>query len=330
MTACELIDLLEQVDGTFIEEAAAPFQRAGRKPRVWLIAAAVISALAVTAAAASYYLNLTGYLQKNGMQDVSGAQMLQVDIMESFSTELADFKVLEAVRDRDMIYVVTEIKPSRENDLLIPEFVIPSHSVQELNIEGVTEGTIEQYAEQQGKRLVVAGAGLMNFDSTTIDAHCTADGSMYVYISTSFGENRDHLEVQGFTEDPKTREIEHVSREVPLQDQSSAKEMVFETFDPKLGPEVHVTPIRLTFRETELGLQVSFTYQGDPERASNIHFCSVVDSEGKELSHMPGAVGKVKDNQDGTYTSVAYYQNVGTYEGLSLKFAHHGPYTFGK
>ena len=318
------------MDSSYIEEAAAPLKRNKKSFRTWLIAAAVVSALAVTAAAASYYLNLTGYLQKNGMQDVSGAQMLQVDIMESFSTDLADFKVLEAVRDRDMIYVVTELKPSRENDLLIPEFVLPGDSVQELNIEGVTEGTIEDYAEEQEKRLVVAGAGLMNFDSTTIDAHCTADGSMYVYITTSFGENRDHLEVQGFTENPETRELEHVSREVPLQDQSSAKEMVFETFDSKLGPEVHVTPIRLTFRETELGLQVSFTYQGDPERASNIHFCSVVDSEGKELSHMPGAVGKVKDNQDGTYTSVAYYQNVGTYEGLSLKFAHHGPYSFSK
>ena len=330
MTACELTDLLEQVDGNYIEEATIQYKRVRRKKRVWLIAAAVISALAITTAAASYYLNLTGYLQKNGMQDVSGAQMLQENLMESFSTELADFKVLEAVRDRDMIYVVTEIKPRQEGDMLIPEFVIPSKSVQELNIEGVTEGTIEDYAEEQEKRLVVAGAGLMNFDSTTIDAHCTADGSMYVYITTSFGENRDHLEVQGFTENPETRELEHVSREVPLQDQSSAKEMVFETFDSKLGPEVHVTPIRLTFRETELGLQVSFTYQGDPERASNIHFCSVVDSEGKELSHMPGAVGNVDDNQDGTYTSVAYYQKVSSYEGLALKFAHHGPYSFSK
>ncbi len=334
MTERELLKVIGETPESYIMKAMETRGRKERKKHIslgtWLTAAAIAASLTVTAAAVSHYLNLTAYLKDLGMQDTTGVEALQQEVGEGFSTDLADFKILEAVRDENLIYISAEIRPKDSGDLLIPEYATPGQGVEVLQMEGIREGTVQDFADAYTKRLVSAGILLENVSPVTVDMRCTPEGTIYVYLTTENGLDKETLTVKGFTKAPEGAEPVSGKTEITLKDSSTGKEQEFRTFDPKIAEDLKITPLSLTFRETELGVQMRFVYRGNPDRASNTHFCALVDGEGKELPRIPLAGSFVEDDEDGTFTVVDYYQKMDSFEGLSLKISHHGPYTFSK
>ena len=339
MTVCELTDLLEQVEGTYIEEAAAPFQHKKKNVRVWLIAAAVAASLTVTAAAVSHYMNLSAYLKINGMKDTAGVEQLSETLTgeECFSNDLAQYKIMDASCDSSLIYLTVEIQAKAPDQMAIPGYVTPEDSVQVLNIDGVTQGTVLDFAKSKGKTPVYAGFSILSEEigSSTEDVKFTPEGVMYVYMSApnTTGKKDITLHCSGTARPAEDSRVEAVVRseyELTIHDRSSTKAVEFKTFDKDMGKDIHITPICLTFEESEMGVLVRFTYKGDPERASNTHFFTIVDAEGQELPWMPFGTGGCKVLPDGTYETALTLQKLPSYDGLKISFPNHDPYVFSK
>ena len=339
MTVCELTDLLEQVDSSYIEEAAAPFRHNRGNIRVWLMAAAVAASLTVTAAAVSHYMNLSAYLKTQGMEDTAGVEQLSETLtgQERFSNDLAEYRIMDASCDSSLIYLTVEIRAKAQDQMAIPQYVIPEDSVQVLNIDGVTEGSILDFAKSRGKSLVYASFSILSDEIGTAseDVKFTPEGVMYVYMSApnTTGRKDITLYCTGTARPAEDSRVEAVVRneyELTIHDRSSTKTVAFTTFDKDMGKDIHITPICLTFDETEMGTLVTFTYRGDPDRANNTHFFTVVDAEGQELPWMPGSNGECRELPDGSYAVTQILQKIPSFEGLQLRFPHHDPYGFSK
>ena len=339
MTVCELTDLLEQVDSSYIEEAAAPLKRNKKSFRTWLIAAAVAASLTVTAAAVSHYMDLSAYLKTHGLKDTTGVEQLSETLtgQGSFSNELAEYRIMDASCDSSLIYLTVEIQAKAQDQMAIPQYVTPEDSVQVLNIDGVTEGTVLDFVRSKGKTPVYASFSILSNEigTATEDVKFTPEGVMYVYMSApnTTGKKNITLHCTGTARPAEDSRVEAVIRseyELIIHDRSSTKTVEFKTFDKDMGEDIHITPICLTFEETEMGTLVTFTYRGDPNRANNTHFCTIVDAEGQELPWMPVSNGECRELPGGRYAVTQILQKIPSFEGLQLRFPNHDPYGFSK
>ena len=339
MTVCQLVDLLGQVNGTYIEEAATPVHHTARRGRVWLIAAAVAASLTITAAAVAHYLDLSAYLKIRGMEDTSGVEQLSEELtgQECFSNDLAEYKIMDASCDSSLIYLVVEIQAKSQDQMVIPQYVDPGDSVQNLNIEGVTEGSILDYANSIGKAPVYASFAIVSEEigSTSEDVRCTTEGTMYVYMTAAntTGQQEITLHCTGVAYPADNATVEAMVRseyDLTIHDRSSRKTLEFTTFDEEMARDLHITPIGLTFEETEMGTLVTLTYRSESEQADIVNYFNIVDAEGEKLLWMPGSDGEIRELPDGTYTATLILQNIPSYEGLRIQFPNHEPYEFSK
>lgn len=317
----------------------------GRYSRGWslvqkaAVAAILVIAIPITAFAAARYLGLTDYLAESGMEDTQAVQDLSVSMaqLESYCNDYAEYTILEAVCDSNLIYVAAQIKPLDEGNMLVPQFVSADSSVQELGLAGITEGTVGDYAASLGKTLVYADVGYWNGEAHldgVADFRYSEDGTMYYYYSTqnTFDAQDITLKCSGLAYTDGMSLANRVEFETKLFDRSTSAETKFTVFDDKAYAETGIRISSLTIQETELGMYATFTYETNGE--SGVNF-KLLDANGNELVSMPNMTATgVVDNGDGTCSEMLTCQKPDSLEGLQFMIRdfetgeHFGPYSF--
>lgn len=321
------------------EKAFGQFRRGWSLVQKAAVAAILAVILPVTAYAAARYLGLADYLAKSGMEETQAVQELSSGLLEEkgYRNSFAEYTVLEAVCDSQVIYIAAKITPLDENHLLVPQFVMEDEF---LEIDGEIVGTVSEYAASQGKSLVYADVGYFNGESHldgSVGFQCAADGTLYYYytVQNTFESNDIRLRCAGVAYTDGMSLAERVEFEVDLFDKSTSTAKSYTVFDQKVVSETGIVLNSLTIEETELGLYATFNFDADGYEAWRDCFSiQLLDAAGNPLRNMPNLGYGVVDNGDGTCSITLAYQKPDTTEGLQFIIRNYvddieyGPYAF--
>lgn len=322
---------------------------AGCSSRGWgfVMKAAVAALLAVTIPVAAYAaaksMGLTDWLTASGMQDVQNVEKLTNSGLEgsSYRNGYAEYSILEAVCDSQTIYLAAQVKPIDSSYFLVPQYIMEEDSVSNLGIDGLTEGTVGEYAASLGKSLVYAGVGYYNGENHldgSEDFRYGNDGTLYYYYSAqNISGSRDiTLKCSGYAYTTGMSVADRAEFEVTLFDKSSATETLYTNMEPAAASETGIQVNKLKIAETEIGLYAAFTFVKDNANFEDITF-ALLDAAGQELRYMPGIAGSgMVDNGDGTCSVTMYYQKPDSMDGLQFAIrdsgndVNYGPYSFSK
>lgn len=165
------------------------------------VAAVLAVVLPVTAYAAVDGSGLLDYITRwNSRVD---ADIPIVSLEEpTYRNSFAEYTVLEAAWDSEKVYVAAKIQPLDDNNLLVPQFVMEEESVTVLQIDGVTEGTVAEYAASLGKKLVYADIAYESTEGHLNDTSywfkCMADGTLYYYCTAPIAFEGEELTLKCF------------------------------------------------------------------------------------------------------------------------------------
>lgn len=329
---------------------------AGHSSRGWgfVMKAAVAALLAVTIPVAGYAaaksMGLTDWLASSGMQDVQGVEELTNSGLElsggkegsSYRNNYAEYSILEAVCDSQTIYLAAQVKPIDSSYFLVPQYIMEEDSVSNLGIDGLTEGTVGEYAASQGKSLVYAGVGYYNGENHLDggeDFRYGNDGALYYYYSAQniSGSKNIALKCSGYAYTAEMSVTDRVEFEVTLFDKSSATETLYTNMDPAAFDETGVQVTELILKQTEMGLYATFTFRADNAKidADGIFF-KILDANGEELDTLPRAGGESHVESSGIGTCQVCYQMPDNLDGLQFAIRdvwesiNYGPYSFSK
>ncbi len=314
------------------------------------VAAVLLLAIPLTAYAATKAMGLKDYLAKRGLKDTQVVESLT----STFATEgaedafqpdakndYAEYTVLEAVCDQNMLYLRAQIKPVSNEYFLMPGDWASNDDVGNLHIEGASGCTIEEYAASQEKTLVSVSVGYYYGEAHldgTYESQYQPDGTILFYNSgQNIAEGKEFtLCCMGNAVSDDMTINEHTEFEITVTNNSTSQKVDAGTqFDPRIQEELGLTMVSLDIEETELATYFTFTWtDGSPE---GYNF-KVLDTEGNELPHLPDQMSTGNlDNGDGTFCEKLFCQKVSSLEGLRFcikSWAHDGewfgPYAFPK
>ena len=335
------------------------------------VVALLLIVLPVSAYAAAKQMGLMDYLTWRKFTKVDEAQELITKIEQSTQPvqtappaqaateptvvlgehhdEVADYRVVEVLCDSDVLYVVGEVRPVKEEYFLIPAIFGINESAGCLGIEGAGAGgmTCEEYAESLGKTPAYAmlypdqinGEMLNGVGYWTVSE---PDGSfrVYVHMQNISVEKEFSLGCTGLSYGKDgnlecNQENENrLEFSEQITDNSQTTEEVFTTFDERVAQETPFRMKSLTLRNTQIGTYATFRYTTDTAK----NFCAIrlVDQNGTELPSMPGLGGGGEIDEDGTLRYKSNYQRLDTLDGVFFEIfdpstdTHYGPYSFGQ
>lgn len=305
------------------------------------VAAAILAiVLPVTAYAAAKGFGLLEHLAEAGMENTQSIQVLHAEIAprETYRNNFAEYTVMEAVCDNNSLCVAAQITPLDESHLLVPQFITEDASVQELQIDGVTEGTVGEYAASLGKSLVYADIGYWNGESHldgSASFRCDTDGTLYYFYSAvnTFSSNQIDLTCAGVAYTEEMSIADRVEFQTKLFDKSSSVERAYTNMDPKTVSETGIQVQNVTILETELGLYATFTFTvQDFESWRDCLSFKMLNSAGEELTLLPGIGSGIVENGDGSYCVTLSCQKPLNAEGLQFMIRNYvtdtvyGPY----
>lgn len=346
---------------------------AGHYSRGWsalqkAAAAAVAAVLAVTLPIAGYAavngLGLKDYLAQRGMQDVQAVDELTNSGEEiaanqptsatqeptsatqeqaedkglvTYSNQYAKYTILEAALDSETVYLAARITPLDDSYFLVPNCIGWNEPASGLQIEGTTEGTVEQYAASQGKVPVTVSVGATGevSNGSAQDFRYNEDGSMnYYWIGQNpSGEKEITLNCAANGTRGNIEPDNRIEFDLQLKDKSSAKEKIYRSFDPAAFDETGVQVTELTLKQTEIGLYATFTFRTDNAKINGIFF-KILDANGEELDTLPLVSGGARVDSGGISTCRVFYQIPDTLDGLQFAIRdvwesiNYGPYSF--
>lgn len=254
------------------------------------IAAALAVAIPLGVFAAANSKSLMDYLRKGNLENPEAYAQLMISPEETSSKgempalasgkdENAEYRVLEAINDGESLYIHMNIKPLDQDTMFIFQDVMMDDSVGNLQIPGVTEGTVQQYADSIGKKPRYADIGV-TYNGNGINgwgtwAETNPDGSMDLYGSgnnpTKGGESVD-LEFAGHTYDLNGNGVQEYTKfQMAFENKSQNTEtLVFKTFDPSIEKDYGVVIESMEMKKTELGYYCNFTYHLNKETEDKI------------------------------------------------------------
>ena len=302
-----------------------------------LVAAALISALAVTAYAAMKTFGLKDLLSQWGMQDTSALENLTVTPVETDSapsegetfahaTRYAGFTVEEAILDSRTLYVMAKITPLEKDCILVPGIAFDEDVV---TADGLTLAQVQARAEEEGRTLVYAdircGTGDENgtgMSSLGYSFRLGEDGAIYYYITgqNTFADRQFQLPCRGITHTGTVESREQTDFAVTITDQSTAAQG--ESYIPageKVLEETGIQVKSITFSETELGVYATFHFTV-PEGKYEAVSLRLVTAEGKELPQVPAFTDGelMKADENGVIQETRAYQKPFSPDGLKL------------
>lgn len=298
-----------------------------RKKKSYVKAAAACAAILLvgtSAYAAASRLGIADFFAKRDMNMPREEVEKLVDTevkQESAASDkkedsLVDFRIREALCDSNQIVVEVEALPmDPEHYLLIPTDSGLDMPVTDLDIDGVTEGTVGEYAKAQGKEVLFVSAYVQDehISNNSIDFTLESDGTMVIVIRADNVMKEDimNLTCLGTYHTADASSVEDIVRNTftfQLTDQSKSEEYVYEadedTVLEHLGGFVFD---QLVINKTELSLGVNIqshvTKENISQKEKEQHsiWYRIYTEDGTELTMLKGSMGYADWTEDGIY-----------------------------
>ncbi len=159
--------------------------------RAIVIAAAAVMILGTTVFAANNYQGIISLFGQYGREIPETAiPLIQTEVTQKETANLdalVNFSVREVMCDSESIIAVIAAKPADSTKyLLIPTDSEPDFPVSDLSMPGVTEGTVGEYAREQGKAMLSVNAGIyMGKEMLSHSARFASeeDGTMLIMLT---------------------------------------------------------------------------------------------------------------------------------------------------
>ena len=299
--------------------------------KVAAITLVCILSLGTTAYAAAKYFGLVDFLGKAEITESESIEKLTRGNMAeqgySTSNEYVTYTLKEALVDKELIYIVVEVTPKSDSYLLAMQDCSPEDSVMNLFIDGVTDGTVQEYADELGKELVLVGMGLFKDEdliSCVHDAKGTTDGKLYYCVTATNGFDVSELDLKftgsAYLSSAQTMEdISRCSLDITLRDYSSQEEKVYQPMMANDWKDSGFELNEVEVKETELGVYATYVYKNEQlEEGQYIGFI-LSDTEGNKFDYMPYYINGGEEILDDGYRKVTYaYQKSENVKDLQL------------
>lgn len=299
--------------------------------KVAAITLVCILSLGTTAYAAVKYFGLMDFLGKAEITESESVEKITGETMAeqgySVSNEYVTYTLKEALVDKELIYMVVEVDPKSDSYLLAMQDCSPEDSVMNLGIDGVTEGTVQEYADELGKELVLVGMALFKDEeliSCVHDAKGTKEGKLYYCITATNGFNVNELKLT-FTGSARLssgitmEDVRRCSLDITLKDYSSQEE---KTYMPVMGNGWEDSGFDLStveVKETELGIYATYVYKVEQLKENQYIGFVLSDTDGNKFDYMPYYVNGGEEILDNGYRKVTYaYQKTENITDLQL------------
>ena len=312
-------------------------KKTGNVFRHFLIAAILVSMLAVTAYAARRF-GLKEWLSELGMTNMEELDAISVTIQSQeeilnygWATNDAVFVVQEAILDDNSIYVAARIVPMDENCILVPDIAFDEDIV-------TSDGLSLAELRETKASIVYAGIRCENSDGSVdglgYSFKIGENGDFYYYISgqNTYQKGSFELPCRGLSHTGTIESKECVDFSVMLHNKSNTTEKTVCIPEERMFSETEVQVNSISFSETELCIYVTFNYTL-PEEKYEFLSLRLVGTDGKELSSLPGfSGGEAKNISGNTFEATRAYQKPLDMSGLKLivkdvwKDTEYGPY----
>lgn len=329
-----------------------PIMREKKRVRVirnLLVAAVLVSVLAITAVAAGNSFGLREYLSELGMKDSEALEKLSVTPTETPGTEtgqpsvsspeeqdapadgnegvsywnrFAKYTVYEAVLDRNAIYVAVKITPLDSETTLVPDIAFDEDIV---TADGKTLADLLKEEETTGRKLTHAGVRLNNSDGSVEGLGYTykfdEEGNLYYFISgqNTYDGTEMSIHCVGLARTGDMSLAERVEFDVALASKSTeVKQFEAEIVDPgKVYEETGIRMGKIECEETELGVYFIVSYTVFDSQYEYLSMW-LLGADGGELPRLPGVSFQREQLPDGSYSQKLGYQKLKSTEGLQL------------
>ena len=299
--------------------------------KVAAITLVCILSLGTTAYAAAKYFGLVDFFGKKGLVEYETTEKLTQEKMAeqgySASNEYATYTLKEALVDKELIYMVVEVAPKSDSYLLAMQDCSPEDSVMNLFIDGVTEGSVQEYADEHGKELVLVGMGLFKDEeliSCVHDAKGTTDGKLYYCITATngFGVSELDLKFTGSARLSSAQTMEDISRcsmDITLRDYSSQEEKAYMPVMENEWRDSGFDLDTIVVKETELGVYATYVYKVEQLKEDQYIGFILSDTGGNKFDYMPYYINGGEEILDNGYHKVTYaYQKPKNVSDLHL------------
>ena len=325
------------------EEPEMKKKKSTRVIRNLLIAAVLVSVLAVTALAAGNSFGLKDFLSELGMKDTEAVEKLSVvpeghgtesgqpsggeqDAPEngeegvSFWNRFAKYTVLEAVLDQNSLYMSVKISPLDSETILVPDIAFDEDIV---TADGKTLADLRN--GENAAKLVYAGVRLDNSDGSVeglgYSFKFDKEGNLYYYISGQNTYEGAELSIHctGLARTEEMSLAERVEFDVTLTNKSTESiKFEAEIVDPlKVCDETGIRMGNISCEETELGVYITISYSTAYTQYEYLSMW-LVGPDGEELPRLPGASFQREEISDGSYCQTLAYQKIESMEGVQL------------
>lgn len=326
------------------EEPEMKKKKSTRVIRNLLIAAVLASLLAVTAMAVGNSFGLRDYLSELGLKDTEAVEKLSVVPTEapgtafgqmtdreqdapdngdegvSFWNHFAKYTVLEAVLDRNSLYVSVKISPLDSDTILVPDIAFDEDVV---TADGKTLTDLRN--GEDAAKMIYAGVRLDNSDGSVEGLGYTFksddEGNLYYYVSGQNTYEGTELSIHctGLARAEDMPLAERVEFDVTLSNNSTESiKYEAEITDPgKVYEETGIRMGKIGCEETELGVYISISYSVADSQYEYLSMW-LVGPDGKELLRLPGVSFQAEQLSDGSYNQTLAYQKLESTEGVQL------------
>lgn len=319
-------------------------KKSTRVIRNLLIAAVLVSVLAVTAFAAGNSFGLRDYLTELGMKNTEAIEKLSAvpaggpdtesgqpssgeqdapangDEGVSFWNKFAKYTVSEAVLDPNSLYVSVKISPLDNETILVPDIAFDADIV---TADGKTLAELRN--GENAAKLIYAGVRLDNSDGSVEGLgyffKFDEEGNLYYYISgqNTFDGTEFSIHCTGLARTEEMSLAERVEFDVTISNKSTESiQYEAEIADPgKVYEETGIRIGRIDCEETELGTYITISYAAFDSPYEYLSM-RLVGPDGEELPRLPGVTFQREQLSDGSYSQTLAYQKLESMEGLQL------------
>lgn len=327
------------------EEPEMKKKKSTRVIRNLLVAAVLVSVLAVTALAAGNSFGLKDFLSEMVMKDTQAVEKLSVvpeghgaesgqpsggeqDAPEngeegvSFWNRFAKYTVLEAVLDQNSLYVSVKISPLDSETILVPDIAFDEDVV---TPDGKTLADLQNAGDTVEQTLIYAGVRLNNSDGSVeglgYSFKFDEEGNLYYYISgqNTYEGNELSIHCIGLARTKDMPLAERVEFDVALSSKSTESiKYEAEIADPrKVYEETGIRMGKIDCEETELGVYITISYAVPDSRYEYLSM-RLVGPDGEELPQLPGVAFQTEQLSGGSYSQTLAYQKLESAEGVRL------------
>lgn len=290
------------------------------------LAAAAFLVVGSTAFASTKIWGLDDYFSSWGVKISDEAKSLGEDNVpqEEKKEEMVDFKIREYLCDSHQMYFVIEAKAAdADKYLLITQDCLPEDSVKNLNIEGVTEGTIKDYAKKQGKELLVVCTNVnTGAASASVDFHLEKDGTgVFVYTTENVQKkNKATLTCDtvvypyGIKDDSQMLKD---SFKFKVENASNENKYKYKVVDSSGADTAGILIKDIQVSGTELGQHVEITYKTNDSHEDLV--LQVLDKNGDELTSSPSKIGYSEKLEGGLEKQIRNYADDKISKSLKIR-----------